>query len=148
MPLVVVVGAVAGASQAQAWGFRSHTQCLNSIRVLSSLHSSQSQQQQQQHGQQRSGRPSLWGLSSVAAAAAGLLFWSTGTAAADTKRAAAKPKVDQQQKSNNNKKADGTAGSLPEYTADEVAQHRTPKDRVWVTYKDGVYDITDFIAQV
>ena len=34
---------------------------------------------------------------------------------------------------------------LPTYTSAEVAQHRTPVDRVWVTFKDGVYDITDFI---
>jgi len=33
------------------------------------------------------------------------------------------------------------------YTPEEVAKHRTPDSRVWVTYKDGVYDITDFIAQ-
>jgi sulfite oxidase len=34
-----------------------------------------------------------------------------------------------------------------EYTPEEVAKHRTPKDRIWVTYKDSVYDITDFVAQ-
>jgi hypothetical protein len=33
----------------------------------------------------------------------------------------------------------------PMFTADQVARHKTLKDRVWVTYKDGVYDITDFI---
>ncbi len=30
---------------------------------------------------------------------------------------------------------------------DEVARHKSVTDRIWVTYKDGVYDITDFIAQ-
>ena len=35
----------------------------------------------------------------------------------------------------------------PVYTPEEVAKHRTPESRVWVTFKDGVYDITDFIAQ-
>jgi hypothetical protein len=37
---------------------------------------------------------------------------------------------------------------LPEYTLEDVGKHKTAGDRVWVTYKDGVYDITDFIAQV
>lgn len=36
--------------------------------------------------------------------------------------------------------------NLPEYTRGEVAKHRTPENRVWVTKGDGVYDITDFIA--
>lgn len=35
--------------------------------------------------------------------------------------------------------------SLPEYSKEEVAKHRTPEDRVWVTYKEGVYDITDWV---
>mmetsp|Transcript_64961 Transcript_64961/g.104978 ORF Transcript_64961/g.104978 Transcript_64961/m.104978 type:complete len:650 (+) Transcript_64961:39-1988(+) len=34
----------------------------------------------------------------------------------------------------------------PIYTAEEVAKHTTEESRIWVTYKDGVYDITDFIA--
>lgn len=32
------------------------------------------------------------------------------------------------------------------YTKEEVAKHKTPESRIWVTYKDGVYDITDFVA--
>jgi len=27
----------------------------------------------------------------------------------------------------------------------DVAKHKTPEDGIWVTYKDGVYDITDFV---
>lgn len=27
----------------------------------------------------------------------------------------------------------------------QVAKHKTKQDRIWVTYKDGVYDITDFV---
>ncbi|OQR67496.1 putative sulfite oxidase [Tropilaelaps mercedesae] len=34
-----------------------------------------------------------------------------------------------------------------EYSAVEVAKHTTRDTRIWVTYKDGVYDITDFIDQ-
>lgn len=36
--------------------------------------------------------------------------------------------------------------NLPDFTMDEIRQHDTLENRVWVTYKDGVYDITDFIA--
>lgn len=36
---------------------------------------------------------------------------------------------------------------LPEYTLDEIRRHSTPGDgKVWVTYKCGVYDVTDFLA--
>jgi len=34
---------------------------------------------------------------------------------------------------------------LKEYTLEEVNKHDSPENRVWVTYKNGVYDITDFI---
>ncbi|XP_035231745.1 sulfite oxidase-like isoform X2 [Stegodyphus dumicola] len=36
---------------------------------------------------------------------------------------------------------------LPVYTADEVAAHSSVEKRVWVCYKSGVYDITDFIPK-
>ncbi|KAG7674470.1 hypothetical protein Ndes2526B_g05201 [Nannochloris sp. 'desiccata'] len=36
---------------------------------------------------------------------------------------------------------------LPEYDKEEVAKHKTKDDRVWVTYKDGVYDVTEWIDQ-
>jgi len=32
-----------------------------------------------------------------------------------------------------------------QYTKEEVAKHKTKKDRIWVTYKSGVYDITEFV---
>ena len=92
-------------------------------------------------------KPSKWGLLGVAAAAAGALL--TNSVIADSKlkdfkaATAAGPSKAVQEEQHR-----GKGGSLPEYTADEVYKHRTPKDRVWVTYKDGVYDITDFIAQV
>eukprot|EP01127_Copromyxa_protea_P009923 TRINITY_DN237_c0_g1_i1.p1 TRINITY_DN237_c0_g1~~TRINITY_DN237_c0_g1_i1.p1 ORF type:complete len:543 (-),score=130.22 TRINITY_DN237_c0_g1_i1:182-1810(-) len=42
-----------------------------------------------------------------------------------------------------------TAGAfkdtLPTYTQDDVAKHRSLQDRIWVTYREGVYDITDFV---
>ena len=39
------------------------------------------------------------------------------------------------------------ASSLPEFDREEVAQHRTKDTRVWVTYKDGVYDVTEWVDQ-
>jgi sulfite oxidase len=30
-------------------------------------------------------------------------------------------------------------------TRNEIMDHRTKQDRIWVSYKDGVYDITDFV---
>jgi sulfite oxidase len=35
---------------------------------------------------------------------------------------------------------------LPSYTTDDVLAHATKSKRIWVTYKAGVYDVTDFIA--
>ena len=34
---------------------------------------------------------------------------------------------------------------LPEFKDDEIRRHDTLDKGVWVTYKDGVYDITQFI---
>jgi sulfite oxidase len=34
---------------------------------------------------------------------------------------------------------------FPVYTREEVAKHTTPETRIWVTFRDGVYDITDFV---
>jgi sulfite oxidase len=39
------------------------------------------------------------------------------------------------------------ASGLPEYDREEVARHRSKEDRVWVTYKDGVYDVTEWLDQ-
>lgn len=36
--------------------------------------------------------------------------------------------------------------ALPVYSAEEVSKHKTKEQRIWVTFKDGVYDITEFIA--
>lgn len=35
---------------------------------------------------------------------------------------------------------------MPLYTRADVAKHKTKEDRIWVTYKTGVYDVTDFIS--
>ncbi|KAK6165305.1 hypothetical protein SNE40_022255 [Patella caerulea] len=36
---------------------------------------------------------------------------------------------------------------LPTYTAEDVAKHKTKDTKIWVTYKCGVYDITDYVSQ-
>jgi sulfite oxidase len=37
-----------------------------------------------------------------------------------------------------------TRSDLPTYSRSEVAKHTTPETGIWVTYGQGVYDITDF----
>lgn len=39
------------------------------------------------------------------------------------------------------------SNDLPMYTLDEVMKHTTKESRIWVTYGQGVYDITEFISQ-
>jgi sulfite oxidase len=44
--------------------------------------------------------------------------------------------------------ADGSSApehAWPEFSREEVAKHKTPDTRIWVTYGDGVYDVTDFV---
>ena len=36
---------------------------------------------------------------------------------------------------------------LKTYTFDEVSEHNSEETRVWVTYKEGVYDVTDFVSK-
>lgn len=42
--------------------------------------------------------------------------------------------------------ATGKSSPLPVFSHDEVTKHRSLEDGVWVTYKGGVYDITEFVA--
>jgi hypothetical protein len=39
-------------------------------------------------------------------------------------------------------RSQGVAGKGQEYSREDVAEHSTRENRVWVTYKDGVYDVT------
>ena len=34
---------------------------------------------------------------------------------------------------------------LPQYSQEDVSKHNSPETGIWVTYKDGVYDITEFV---
>jgi cytochrome b involved in lipid metabolism len=132
------------AATGASWRRASPTACSLLARALSSSSSSSasaaasSAQQQQQHQQRHARRSTAWarllgaaGLAAAAGAAAAAGGGGMMTALADAPHK--QPAAAQQQ--------------LPEYTADEVAKHRTLAERVWVTYKDGVYDVTDFIAQ-
>lgn len=38
------------------------------------------------------------------------------------------------------------SSSLPVFSQEEVTKHRSLEDGIWVTYKGGVYDITEFVA--
>ncbi|XP_071795875.1 sulfite oxidase-like [Asterias amurensis] len=35
---------------------------------------------------------------------------------------------------------------LPEYNHDDVEKHNSPETGIWMTYKNGVYDVTSFVA--
>lgn len=35
--------------------------------------------------------------------------------------------------------------TYPKYTENDVKEHNTVEKRIWVTFKDGVYDVTDYI---
>ncbi|KAL0488220.1 sulfite oxidase [Acrasis kona] len=37
--------------------------------------------------------------------------------------------------------------SLPEYTREQIEKKNNKTDRIWVTFKYGVYDVTDFVEQ-
>ena len=45
----------------------------------------------------------------------------------------------------NNCEAKDEGVKYPVYRRDDVSKHRTPEQRIWVAYRDGVYDITDFV---
>lgn len=36
---------------------------------------------------------------------------------------------------------------LPTYTIADVSKHNKKENRIWITYKNGVYDITDYVSQ-
>lgn len=35
----------------------------------------------------------------------------------------------------------------PVYTRDEIRKHNSPENRLWVSWKESVYDVTDFFRQ-
>lgn len=42
--------------------------------------------------------------------------------------------------------SEAKSSPLPVFNYDEVTKHRSLEDGIWVTYKGGVYDITEFVA--
>lgn len=135
--------AVGGCSWYTSW---QHAEAVHAVRLLSGAAGTSTQHPRGQKGY----RVSAWGLATAAVSAAGLATATIGAASADVQSAQVKSTVKQQQQPAVDPAAGPSvsAAVLPEYTADEVSKHKTPTDRVWVTYQDGVYDITDFIAQV
>lgn len=104
------------------------------VRLLGSHHNHQrewsGQQQQTRHKQQV--------LATLAGVGAGIALWmkyNHQTAAAKLETADETQKYGVYQ------------NGLPEYTLEDVSKHATIKDRVWVSFGSGVYDITDFIAK-
>ena len=47
----------------------------------------------------------------------------------------------------NNRFVAADAKDLKTYTRSEVSKHKDTKDGIWITFKNGVYDITDFVEQ-
>jgi cytochrome b involved in lipid metabolism len=88
----------------------------------------------------RSGFPFMW-------AAAAAITSATTLAVVDELRSPSSCESDKNDKNRDN----GNGNALvvaegPIYSLEEVATHKTKATGVWVTYKDGVYDITKFVA--
>ena len=47
----------------------------------------------------------------------------------------------------NNRFVAADAKDMKTYTRSEVSKHKDTKDGIWITFKNGVYDITDFVEQ-
>ena len=75
----------------------------------------------------------------AAGAAFGAKGWSYFTSSKQVVNAACT------QKEKRNAKAGHMRSELPNYSLDEVKRHIDKKNRIWVTYGDGVYDITGFV---
>jgi sulfite oxidase len=64
--------------------------------------------------------------------------------------ASAAPAADTADTAAADRAADAAAGArlpnLPVYTAAEVAAHKQASSRIWVSFREGVYDVTDFVA--
>ena len=110
--------------------------------LRSSSYSYTSGQRDATEGERRSRSPWLHGLLVVAGgvlAAAGISFLQSNSR---------KPLLTAQCKEvKNNKKAGEERPELPNYNKTEISSHKTGENGVWVTYKDGVYDITEFLPQ-
>ena len=43
--------------------------------------------------------------------------------------------------------AGSIVGGLPTYTIADVAKHDSKEKKIWVSYKNGVYDVTDYVSK-
>ena len=87
----------------------------------------------------RAARPRAWHAAAAAAAAAAAGAVAYGTPVARSDAGQSKEGI---------LEAPGRVNKrLPTYTWTELAQHKTPESRIWVAFRKGVYDITDFVEQ-
>jgi len=90
-----------------------------------------------------------WRWQSQAMAMAGTAFFGLAQVLCETKKDDDDDDDEDGLKPEERKEAPAPGGGqchLPTYTKAEVSKHTTEETRVWVTYKDGVYDITEFVA--
>ena len=83
----------------------------------------------------------------AATAVAGTAFFGVARAMCETKKDDEDDDDDGLQPEDRKKK-EAPGGGLcnqPVYTKADVSKHTTIETRIWVTYKDGVYDITEFV---
>lgn len=107
---------------------------------IGSVHNQHSYRRDWHEQQQQQSRRKHRVLATLAGVGAGVALWLKFNHQAD---AAAKLEATDEEI----KKYGAHHKGLPEYTLEEVSKHSTMKDRVWVSYRHGVYDITDFIAK-
>eukprot|EP01006_Ploeotia_vitrea_P051313 TRINITY_DN67549_c13_g3_i1.p1 TRINITY_DN67549_c13_g3~~TRINITY_DN67549_c13_g3_i1.p1 ORF type:complete len:578 (-),score=327.18 TRINITY_DN67549_c13_g3_i1:39-1772(-) len=78
------------------------------------------------------------------AASGGVTLWAMMADAAEAKESKKKSKSKKSKKKSQVVPGAYVQG-LPEYTYEEVAKHKGGREGVWVTFGDGVYDVTKFI---
>jgi len=93
------------------------------------------------------GRAAFGSRAAVGAGVLGSSLLASNVAFADASATAAKGEAPSPAKpAVNNKPGPVVACGWPTYSKAQVAEHTTAETGIWVTYKDGVYDITDFVA--
>lgn len=108
-----------------------------------------------EEGQQGSrAKGTLAAATVVSCVAAGIGLWgwerlklNNNKPVVSLKRAACSQKKQEETGTEGSVKAGLVRSDLPNYSLDEVKKHQDKASRIWVTYGDGVYDITDFVEQ-
>lgn len=99
-----------------------------------------------EHSHLGRGKEGSWKWPSAALALAGAGVFGTWQALCETREEEEEDEDGLQPEERKNAPAPGGGQChLPAYTKADVSKHTTPETRIWVTYKDGVYDITEFV---